>query len=364
MNPQEAQQTSPVKGPDDDTKQKKDKKKLKVIATGVAAVLVVGGVTAALVVRSIYNKPENVVATALGNYLLDGKDKNFDTKISMTMEEAVMGVKDVDLSANVQMSGKTTQIDMTMNASIITLRGSIQSNENGTLYVKIEDLPALLSSSALQSSGIPAEMATQLASLDGKWIEIKAEDMEKLTGQKAGESSFDKCTNALYAALDDDKLGDSVDKLYKQNKFLLAKSATEEKVGDRKLLKVEVGLDEAKFSAFAINLSKSDVAKKAIDSCGLSSNSGDQSTDDSELKDGKLTVWVDRGKKELVKLEATGDDYTKEGKKNMGMKMTMEAKKPAAKLAAPTDTVNILTLLTNLGIDPAMLQGLGATSGA
>lgn len=364
MSPQEVEQTPAANNLGGDAKPKKNNKKLKIIAVAVAAVLVVGGVTAALVVRSIYNKPENVVATALGNYLLDGGDKNFDTRISLSMEEAVMGVKNVDLGANVQMSGKTTQIDMIMNASIITLKGSIQSNENGTLYVKIEDLPSLLSSSALQSSGIPSEMATELAKLDGKWIEIKAEDMEKLTGKKAGESSLDKCTNALYAALADDALADSVDKLYKQNRFLLANNATEEKVGDKKLLKVEVGLDEAKFSAFAINLSKSDVAKKAIESCGLSTSSSDDSADDSELKNGKLTVWVDRGKKELVKLEATGDDYTKEGKKNMGMKMTMEAKKPAAKLEAPTETVNILTLLTNLGIDPAMLQGLGATSGA
>jgi len=353
-----------TKSEDNSTKSSK-KKKLKIIAIVVGVVLVLGGVTAALVVRSIYNKPENVVATALGNYLLDGEDKNFDTKISLDMEEALMGVKNVDLGANVQMSGKTTQIDLTINASIITLRGSIQSNENGNLYVKIEDIPALLSSSALQASGLPAEMATQLSSLDKKWIEIKPKDIEKLTGKESEESALDKCTNALYAALDNDELGGSVDKLYKKHRFIIAKNAVEEKVGDKELLKVEVGLDQNKFNEFATELSKSDVAKKAIDDCGLSSDGNDNSSDDgSELKNGKLTVWVDRGKKELVKLEATGDNFTKDRQKNMGMKMTMDAKEPAVKLEAPSDTVNILTLLEGLGINPAMLQGLGGGSTA
>lgn len=367
MSPQEEskQDVEQVKVPKDagtSAKPKKNRKTLKIVALTVVAVLVLGGITAALVVRSIYNRPENVLAVALGDYLLDGEAKDFDATVSLSLEEAIMGVKDIDLKAGVQMSGKTTQIDLEVNASVITVSGALQSNENGNLYVKINDIPALLSSGvdggALQAYGVSEEMAAQIASLDGKWIEIKPEDLTALTGQPAGSSEFDKCTDALYTAMDNEELGDSVDKLYKQNKFLLAKTATEEMVGDKELLKIEVGLDEAKFSAFAVNLSKSEQAKSVMDKCGLTDE--EDSTEESagdELKNGKLIVWVDRGKKELVKLEATGDSYGADDKKTMGMKLTMDVKEPAAKLEAPSDAVNIMTVVQSLGVDPAMLSG-------
>ena len=61
MNPNEQ---TPIEVRDVSEKPKKLKfnvksKKLKVIAVVLAAVLIVGGVASALVVRSIYNKPEN-----------------------------------------------------------------------------------------------------------------------------------------------------------------------------------------------------------------------------------------------------------------------------------------------------------------
>lgn len=366
-NPQENPQTAPQgqaplnpAGSDAglDKKPKSGKKKLKIVGIVVAAILVVGGITAALVVRSIYNKPENVVATALANYLLDGEDKNFDTKISLNMEEALMGVKNIELGGNVQMDGKTTQIDLELNASIITLRGSIQSNENGNLYVKVQDLPALLATGALTAYGVTEDMATQIASLDDKWIEIKAEDMAMLTGKEAGESALDKCTGSLYAALENNSLGDSVEKMYKKNRFVLAKSSSEEVVDGKKLLKVEVGLDNTKLDSFGAEMSESEEIAKLISSCGLDDYSDGSDTEDgsAKLENGTLTVWVDRGKKELVKMEAAGDSY-EDGTKVMGMTMTMSVNKPVEKLEAPTDTVNIVTLLQQFGVDPTMLSG-------
>jgi hypothetical protein len=337
------------------TEPKPKKKKLKAIGAVVAAILVLGGITAALVVRSIYNKPENVVAAALADYLLDGADKNFDTKISLSMEEALMGIKDIELDANVQMAGKTTQIDLEMNASIITLQGSIQSNENGNLYVKVKDLPALLGTGALQAYGITGEMATQIAALDDKWIEIKPEDMEKLTGKKSGESALDKCTNSLYAALGNDTLGDSVSKMYKNNRFILAKSSSDEVVDGKKLLKVEVGVDSAKLDSFSAEMGKSEDIKKLASECGLADDESGSADSSSELKNGTMTVWVDRGKKELVKMEMSGDSF-EDGQKVMNMKMVMGVKKPADKLEAPSDVVNIVTLLQQFGIDPSMFN--------
>ena len=55
-------------------------------------------------------------------------------------------------------------------------------------------------------------------------------------------------------------------------------------------------------------------------------------------------------------MEAAGDSY-EDGTKVMGMTMTMSVNKPVEKLEAPTDTVNIVTLLQQFGVDPTMLSG-------
>lgn len=336
----------------------KSKKKLKVVAIVVAAVLVLGGITAALVVRSIYNKPENVLAIALGDFLLDGKDKNFDAKVEIGFEEAVSGIKKVSLAGNVQMAGKTTQIDLKVDASIISLSGSIQSNENGNLYVKINDLPALLASGAGQAYGLTEEMAAQLTDLDGKWIEIKPENITALTGKEAGTSTFDKCTEALYTAMENDELADKVDSAYKKNKFLVVKSESTETVDGQKLLKMGVGLDKTKLSAFGQEMAGSDAFKKTAEACGINDeDSPSDTTDSSELKNGEVTVWVDRGKKELVKLEAKGDTY-QNGSKQGSLGVTVDVKEPKGSLSAPGDTVNIMTVLEGFGLDPSMFAGV------
>jgi len=335
---------------------KKPKKKLKMVAIVVAAVLVLGGITTALVVSSIYNRPENVLAVALGNFLLDGEDKNFDTKVTIDLDQATMGVSKVSLTGNVQMAGKTTQIDLKVDASIISLKGSIQSNENGNIYVKIEDLPTLLASGAGTAYGLTAEMASQLEGLDGKWIEITPENITALTGKEAGTSAFDKCTDALYTAMDNDQLADTVDSTYKKNKFLTVKSEETETVNGQELLKMGVGLDQAKLKTFTEELGKSDDAKKVLDACGMSGDSSSNEASGSELKEGKLTVWVNRGERELVKLEASGDSYSN-GQKQGSLGVVVDVKEPKGEIKAPTDAVNILTVMQGFGLDPSMLSG-------
>lgn len=359
MGPQEQPQVENNAANVPAAKPKSNKKKLKIVAAVVVAVLVLGGITAALVVRSIYNKPENVLAVAMGDFLLDGEDKNFDAKVTVDLAEATMGISKVSLTGNVQMAGKTTQIDLKVDASIISLTGSIQSNANGNMYVKVNDLPALIASGAASSYGLTADQASQVEALDGKWIEIKPEDITALTGKEAGTSTFDKCTEALYAAMDNDKLADTVDSVYKKNKFLTVKSEETVTVNSQELLKMSVGLDQAKLTSFAAEVGKSDDAKKVLDACGLTDDSSSDDASTSDLKEGKLTVWVDRGKKELVKLEASGDSYTND-KKEGTLTVTVDVKAPKGEIQAPTDAVNIMTVLQGFGLDPSMLSEAAA----
>jgi hypothetical protein len=336
-------------------------KKVRIILASLLAVLVLGGAGAAAYVNSLYNKPENVLATAMANYLLDGKDKNFDAVINIGSEDPSSATANTELKMGVQTSGKTTQIDLEANVSVFRLRGAVQSNENGNIYVQVKDLPELLGSDAASAYGIPEEMKRQIAALEDKWIEITPEDLASLTVSSASTepSTFDACTEALYSALDNKDLGDSVDKIYKGNRFFLAKSSSEEVVDGKKLLKVEVGLDQEKLKSFANEMYGVGEIKVLVEKCGLAGEQNVATEAKDSLKNGKMTVWLDRGKRELVKLEASGDNFVEE-KKTGDFKMAMTVNAPAAKLDAPTDVVNIKELLQMFGIDPAALNQLSS----
>jgi hypothetical protein len=90
-------------------------------------------------------------------------------------------------------------------------------------------------------------------------------------------------------------------------------------------------------------------------------SSGGQLSD--SLANGKLTIWADRGKKELVKLEASGDMMS-DGAKTGEMSLTVEPNKGEATIEKieDGDKVNIKDLLTMFGLSPEMLQGLAQST--
>jgi hypothetical protein len=255
----------------------------------------------------------------------------------------------------VQVSGKTTQMDIEANLAIFRLRGAVQVNENGNLYVQLKDLPALLGSDVAAAYGIPEEMKQQMASLDQKWIEITKEDLANLTGQEAGTSELDKCTEAVYGVLENKALADDFNKFYKKHRFLLANNPVEEEVGGQKLLKVEVGLDEAKLKSFGDEFGKTTAIVDLVARCGLDSEESTVNETTDDLRNGKMTAWLDRGKRELVRLEASGDSFEQEVKA-AEVKFSMSVKAPSGKLEAPTEVVNVMQLVEMFGVDPAILS--------
>jgi hypothetical protein len=342
-------------------------KKVKIVLASLGALVVLGGIGAAAYVNSVYNRPENVLASAMGKYLLDGKDKSFDSTINVKLLDEgaqASGITEVEFKLGVQTSGKTVQADVELNVAVFSIKGAVQANENGNIYVQVKDLPALLGSDVATAYGIPEEMKEQIAALDEKWVEITKEDLANLTNQpvESGDT-LDRCTEAIYGALESEDLANDFDKFYRKNKFLLANNPTEEVVNGKKLLKVDVGIDEEKAGAFGREFGNLQQVKDLFGACGL--NSGESAVEEAEddLSNGKMTVWLDRGKRELVRLEASGDGFDQETKTNE-VKFSMEVKEPGAKLEAPSEVVNIKELMEMFGIDPSMLQGLGETSGA
>jgi hypothetical protein len=145
-----------------------------------------------------------------------------------------------------------------------------------------------------------------------------------------------------------------VDKIYRKNKFILANSSSTEVVNGKELLKVDVGLDKEKLKSFVQEVVKSDKVEKVVTDCDLRNSDSDNPGDSSDgLKDGKLLVWVDRGKKQLVKLEASGSSPSADESFSK-VKLTMVVDRPSGKLEAPKDVVNIKDLMQTFGIDPSI----------
>lgn len=337
-------------------------KKLKVVLASVAGVLLLGGAGFALYVKAQYNKPENVVAKAFSKYAFSSGDRKFDSVIEFKSEDASSPVSSVELKMGVETAGKSTQIELEANLSVFRIRGAVQANENGNIYVQLKDLPALLGSGVTDAYGLPAEMKNQIAALDSKWIEITKEDLKSLTaGQTESNDTFGKCMDSVYAAMENKELGETVDKFYMKNRFVTAKSSNEEVVDGKKLLKVEVGLDKEKLDAFGKQLVQEDAIKKLASDCGVDKPDSSTSQQASEAKDAlrntKVYAWVNRGKKELVKLEVTGDNYSEQGTKTGSLSFKMDVKEPSGKIEAPTEVVNIKELMQMFGVDPSMLSG-------
>ncbi len=237
----------------------------------------------------------------------------------------------------------------------------IQVAENGNLYIKLKDLPLLLNSASGVQTGLPPEMVSQIETLGEKWIEITQDDIKSLSGNTVAEDN--ECTAALGSAVSGDELGGVIDDTYTSNMFMTAKSSSEEVVDGKKLLKVEVGLDKEAAKKFGEDLKKNELVRAIADKCRdqfKSSGAEDSANDVSDdLQNGKLTIWADRAKKQLVKLEASGDMVT-DGQKTGTMSLVIEPGKGEASIEEikDEDKVNIKELMAMFGIDPTMLSGL------
>lgn len=335
------------------------KKGLKIVGLAVLGVLLVGGVVGALVIQSIKNQPQNVAAKSISNYLF-GLKEGGKSKFNLKFEPVEGSVESIELGLDVATSKNlaAAQANIDLNVAAFRVRGSLQAAENGNFYIKLKDLPLLLDAYG-QNAGLSDEMKEQINSLGSKWIEITKDDLNSFSGGALNKENA--CSAAVSEALMGDELGNLIDKTYTSNRFMTSKNATTEELDGKKVLKVEVGLDKETAKKFGEKLGGSNLFKVLAEKCQDEFSSLNNSTEDSpnEFVNGKLTVWADRGKKQLIKLEASGD-VIENGEKTMGVKFAVEPGKGDASIEAigEDNKVNIKDLLNTFGISPEMVQDL------
>ncbi|MDQ5914088.1 MAG: hypothetical protein QG623_707, partial [Patescibacteria group bacterium] len=158
-------------------------KKLKIAAIVLVGVVALGGVAGALVIKSIKNRPENVAAKSISNYLFglkDGGKQKMTIKVSSA--DNPMANVELGLDAITTKDLGAAQLNFEASVSAFRLRGMIQVAENGNLYIKLKDLPLLLNSASGVQTGLPPEMVSQIETLGEKWIEITQDDIKSLSG--------------------------------------------------------------------------------------------------------------------------------------------------------------------------------------
>ena len=342
-------------------KSKQPRKKILLMIGGVlVGVLMLGGLVGAVLYRNEKNKPENVLAESVKNLLITKDDQRFETTSKIKLANETLGVKEVELKMDIQNSGMNAQADFEMNLSVLRLRGAVQVRDNGDIYVKVKDLPALLSSDLAAGTGIPEEMKTKLSELDDKWVEIKKEDIAELSGSSEYSDTYDKCMKSLYGLKEDKDFGKLVGDAYKDNRFMKVNNSSEEVVDGAKLLKIEVGLDQNVAKTFGENVGNSEQIKSIVKSCDTAGSTASQAeTEESDdFQNGKMTVWIDRGKRKIKMIEMSGETTQKDredaGIESLNFKIKIA--EPKVKIEKPTDSINIKDLLAQFGVDESTLN--------
>ena len=340
---------------------KKPKKKLLLILGGAfIGVLMFGGLVGAVLYRNEKNKPENVLAESVKNLLITKDDQRFETTSKIKLANETMGIKEVELKLDIQNSGMNAQTNFEVNLSVLRLRGAVQIRDNGDIYVKVKDLPALLSSDFASGAGIPEEMKAKLSELDDKWVEIKKEDIAELSGSDEYSKTYDKCMKSLYGLREDKSFGKMVGNAYKDNRFMKINNSSDEVVDGVKLLKIEVGLDQNAAKIFGKNVGDLEQIKSVAKSC----NDASATTPETEVENvndfenGKLTVWIDRGKRKIKMIEASGETNLDE-QEAVGLEsinLNVKVVDPKEKIEKPTDSINIKDLMAQFGVDESTLN--------
>lgn len=157
-----------------------------------------------------------------------------------------------------------------------------------------------------------------------------------------------------------DEFGSLVDDTYTSNRFMTAKSSSTEELDGRKVLKIEVGLDEQTAKNFVQKMGQSNLVKNILDKCRDELGSLDSSAEDAEsnIENGKLTVWADRGKKQMVKLEASGDVVEDGETSSFGVVIEPGKGDVSIEEIGDDEKVNIKDLLSAFGVNSEMVQSL------
>ncbi len=293
-------------------------RKLYLIVAGLIVLL--GGSAEAYYGVILPNKPNNVVVSAVSNLYSSNQPGSFDISvISKNSNSEALG-SDVTVSAKGGYdANQNIKADVRVEVSAFKLTSSfIVRPKDKEMYVKVEELPALLQTIAGSQSSPSLDALAK--KLDANWLRVSADDLKTagyLTTEQA--TMANKCIDGYntYLTGQRDTLKSNLTSAYKANMFIKATKAGTETINGVKTTKYKLEIDQSKAHNFSMALDKqSSAATQTLEKdCGVTTSDAamNDSTDmaatdsSSSAKLGDMFLWVGP-KKKLIKFATSVSD--------------------------------------------------------
>lgn len=312
----------------------KDKKKQKLAGIIAAAVILVGGgVAGAYYGYVVPNQPENVLKKSVENLLkkdqISGKGK-----ASLTSSEEGGGAGTLDYSIQTDSTKNAFAGTFDFASSGIKLPVEARLIDKAA-YLKVGDLSTIGSLVGAFAGPDSAALVQQLsAKISNQWIEFDESLLKTVGG--------DKCSIlSEQFKMNDEQIKQLVE-VYDKNMFINVKNSSSDTVNDKKVEKYELGLDKSKGQAFAKELENLDYFKKIKDCTGDTGSQSDSQSTEEFKGDATLTVWVDKGKKEMVKIELKIKDETS------NVSLDFNFNNDAVNITKPEDAIPAMQLYSDV----------------
>lgn len=310
VTPASGTTVAPLSGqfPTDQTTAKPKRKpwfKAAIIAV-VALVLIGGTSSAAYFAYYVPNKPENILAEAVKNTL---QQKQTQVEGVMTMDIEGTSMK-VTLKGQSDLTARTASGEGTLTFSGVSVSMEFRYTEDN-IYFKFKDL-GTVKSLLIAYAGMLGEDSSKVSSfvdsvavaLDDQWIVVDS------TLLKQAKMDCLLNNDTLFTN-DDMKL---LEDRYTKNPFATVESTTSDNVNGVTAQKFELKIDGSKATQYTEGLKDLSYMKKIRECTGEDSTTESTSPGDNS----KVTLWVDKSSKRIIKMETTGSVNSDSGQRGSG----------------------------------------------
>ncbi len=279
------------------------------MSKGLLTGLIVGGavVLAAIagwaVFAYVYNSPNNAVTDSFMKF---GSASDAQVNGTMTVDASGANV-DIDFAFAGNQAGLASA-DVTAKIDAMGTKANIKAHVVSTkdkAYVKVDDLKDLVGTLYGGGDIAATPFGSIIGKIDGKWIVITQDDIEKLSQE---DSTEQKCIqNELVKVQTDASLRKEVEATYKKNAFIVAKSDGSESVNGVMSNRYIVSVDDAKIKAFMSDFKNTKIAK-AMDGCtkgqfmkDIDESMKESSSSAKTKEDTTVRVWVNPWTHDMTK---------------------------------------------------------------
>ncbi len=276
------------------------KKKLAGIIA-VAVILIGGGVAGGYYGIIVPNQPQNVLKKSAENLLKQDQTsgKGHATISSKGNDSEGTFTADYEIKSDSNKNAFEGKFDV--SASGVKLPVEVKYVDKAA-YVKVGDLSTIESLVGAFAGPESSAVINQLsAKVSNKWIEFD-ESLIK-------SASDNKCSVLEQQKLNDDQINQLLD-MYDSNMFVTVKNTSSETVDGKKVTKYELGLDQNKAKDFAKQVEQMDYFKKLKECAGEEASKTNTDKAEDFKGDATFNVWIDKGKKQIVKIQLAVKDET------------------------------------------------------